>query len=117
MRLTNFVLDTLKATVSSGSHRFTADSTDPDSRYIQNNVYPWGGDVKTPNRVFQGATRIADANDSVHVNVMVEGAAIGSNLINNNSTMKMTGSLSAIPEPGSEYTWDILMVADSEFKG
>ena len=117
MRLTNFVLDTTKASVMSGSNSFKADATNPGSRYIQNNVYPWGGDAKIPYHTFQGATRIADGNDATHVNVMVEGAAIGSNLINNNSAMKMTGSLSAFPEPGAEYTWDILMVADSEFKG
>ena len=73
--------------------------------------------VRLPFHAFQGASRVYDGNDSTHINMMLTGSKNAQNLINNNSTMKMTGSLSAIPEPGSQYKWDIIMVADSVFKG
>ena len=103
--------------MASGSHIFKADSTIPSTRQIKDNIYPWGGGAKSPYHAFQGASRIYDGNDSTHINMMVTGSKTGVNLINNNSTMKMTGSLSAIPEPGSQYKWGIIMIADSVFKG
>lgn len=117
MRLTNFVLDTQKVAAPSGSDEFKADATDPATRQTKDDIYPWGGDVKYPYHVFQGATRIFDGNDSDHINFALEGSNTGINIINNNSTLKLTGSLAAIPMAGSQYTWGILMVADSETKG
>lgn len=117
MRLTNFVIDIKTATVASGSYQFKVDSQDPATRQTINNIYPWGGDVKHPIHACANATQIDDGNDSVHLNVMIEGDKRSQNMINNNSTMKLTGSLAAQPEPGAQYEWGILMVADSEFKG
>ena len=117
MRLTNFVMDTTSATAASGSSTISADGIDPSTRQIKNDIYPWEGEAKVPFHAFQGGTRVYDGNDSTHINMMTTGSKNAQNLINNNSTMKMTGSLSAIPEPGSQYKWDIIMVADSVFKG
>ena len=117
MRLSNFVLDTTSATVASGSHSFQADAVDPSTRQIKDDIYPLGGEVKVPFHAFQGASRIYDGNDATHINMMMSGSKNSVNLINNNSTMKLTGSLSAIPEPGSQYKWGIIMIADSVFKG
>ena len=117
MRLSNFVMDTTSATVASGSSTFSADGVDPSTRQIKDDIYPLDGELKLPFHAFQGASRVYDGNDSTHINMMLTGSKNAQNLINNNSTMKMTGSLSAIPEPGSQYKWDIIMVADSVFKG
>jgi len=117
MRLTNFMLDIQRATVVSGSNSFTADSVDPKTREIKDDIYPWGGDVKSPLHVFQGGSRLFDGNSSLNINMCLEHPADAGSIINSNNTLKMTGTLASQPEPGSEYTWGILMVADSEYKG
>ena len=117
MRLTNFVLDIQKSSVPSGSFEFKADATDPATRPTKDDIYPWGGDVKHPLHVFQGGTRIFDGNGSDHINFFLTGSTTAENIINNNSTLKLTGTLAAQPVPGAQYTWGILMVADSETKG
>ena len=52
-----------------------------------------------------------------HLNFYVSGSINRTEIVNSNSTLKMTGSLSAIPEYAHCYKWGVLMVGDSEFEG
>jgi|LWDU01.1.fsa_nt_gi hypothetical protein len=118
MRLQNFVIDVQNITPSTGDTAIKVDSTDPGTRAIQNDVYPWvagRGDINNnPMQLFQGTSQRAGSS---FVSSLISGSISQDNTINVNKTMKMTGSLAAPVESASTYKWSVLMVANSIYAG
>jgi len=115
MRLQNIVLEVKNVTMTAGDTEIKVDSIAPSAREIVDDVYPMRGDVNTLNlQVFQGPTQLAGSS---FINVALVGSANQNNIVNENDTMKMTGSLSAPVQSASTYKWGVLMVANSVFEG
>ena len=116
MRITHFVLDI--SNVFAIEPTFTVDGIDPASRGIEDDFYPFSGDVHAnvngDMHVFRGATQLGGL---AHMNAMVEGSVTVANVINANGAMKMTGSMTAVPVAGDTYQWGTLMLAQSVFGG
>jgi hypothetical protein len=107
------VLEAKNVTVSAGETQIKVDSTAPSAREIQQDVYPFVGDVNLNNfQAFQGATQLTG---TCFIAVTAEGAMNTQDIVNINNTLKMTGSLSAAVE--STNKWGVLMVANSVFEG
>ncbi len=115
MRLRNIVLEAKNVTMTAGDTEIKVDSIAPSAREIVDDVYPMRGDVNTVTlQVFQKPTQLAGSS---FINVTISGSANPDNIINENNTMKMTGSLSAPVQSASTYKWGVLMVANSVFEG
>ena len=124
MRPTHFLLDVQNIDASTGDTELKIDSTDPASREVINNVYPFRYDINTTDfAAFQASTQLTGSS---FIPAMVTGSMTQAVVVNANSTLKMTASLAAsVPGPPStvgeanpgSYKWGVLMIANSVFEG